>query len=212
MSDSQHLFQRRGVHPGGEGDPGPQGIARWLCPCRAERRVAHRDRRQTWRPFWPRPTACFLRPPSPTASPISSIAAARRALSGCWTRTRWPLPITAATGNTSRKAISRKTRKAHIFVMDYAHRRRVKIWGEARVVGRRSGVAAIADAEGLKARPEQVILFGSRRGTPIARSTFRRNSTPPTWRRRWPRAMRALRNWRPSWRALKGAAVRPKAH
>ena len=24
--------------------------------------------------------------------------------------------------------------KAHIFVMDYAHRRRVKIWGEARVV------------------------------------------------------------------------------
>src|ERR1700761_9098718 len=24
--------------------------------------------------------------------------------------------------------------KAHIFIMDYAHRRRVKIWGEARVV------------------------------------------------------------------------------
>ena len=26
--------------------------------------------------------------------------------------------------------------KAYIFVMDYAHRRRVKIWGEARVVAR----------------------------------------------------------------------------
>jgi uncharacterized protein len=41
--------------------------------------------------------------------------------------------------------------KAHIFVMDYAHRRRVKIWGEARVVD--------DDPAGYKARPEQVILF-----------------------------------------------------
>ena len=40
--------------------------------------------------------------------------------------------------------------KAHIFLMDYAHRRRVKIWGEAKRGGRRSGFAAIADAAGLQ--------------------------------------------------------------
>ena len=46
-----------------------------------------------------------------TASPISSIAADRRASSRSWTRTRWRSPITAATGNTSRKATCPKTPK-----------------------------------------------------------------------------------------------------
>jgi len=49
--------------------------------------------------------------------------------------------------------------KAHIFLMDYAHRRRVKIWGEARVVDDDPALLAIAEAQGYKARPEQVILF-----------------------------------------------------
>ena len=39
--------------------------------------------------------------------------------------------------------------KAYIFVMDYAHRRRVKIWGEARGGRGRRGADDIADAEGL---------------------------------------------------------------
>lgn len=49
--------------------------------------------------------------------------------------------------------------KAHLFLMDYAHRQRVKIWGEARVV---EGDAELADRlfpPGYRARVEQVVLF-----------------------------------------------------
>jgi predicted pyridoxine 5'-phosphate oxidase superfamily flavin-nucleotide-binding protein len=49
--------------------------------------------------------------------------------------------------------------KAHIFLMDYAHRRRVKIWGEARVVEDDPALLASMMPQGYKARPEQVILF-----------------------------------------------------
>lgn len=49
--------------------------------------------------------------------------------------------------------------KAHIFVMDYAHRRRVKIWGEARVVDDDPALLKSLMPAGYKARPEQVILF-----------------------------------------------------
>ena len=48
---------------------------------------------------------------------------------------------------------------AHIFVMDYAHRRRVKIWGEARVVDDDPALTTALMLKGYKARPEQVILF-----------------------------------------------------
>jgi predicted pyridoxine 5'-phosphate oxidase superfamily flavin-nucleotide-binding protein len=49
--------------------------------------------------------------------------------------------------------------KAHIFVTDYAHRRRVKIWGEARVVDDDPALLQSLMPAGYKARPEQVILF-----------------------------------------------------
>jgi len=49
--------------------------------------------------------------------------------------------------------------KAYIFVMDYAHRRRVKIWGEARVVDDDPALMTTLMPQGYKARPEQVILF-----------------------------------------------------
>lgn len=49
--------------------------------------------------------------------------------------------------------------KANIFVMDYAHRRRVKIWGEARVVEDDPTLTDSLMPQGYKARPEQVILF-----------------------------------------------------
>jgi predicted pyridoxine 5'-phosphate oxidase superfamily flavin-nucleotide-binding protein len=49
--------------------------------------------------------------------------------------------------------------KAYIFVMDYAHRRRVKIWGEARVVEDDPALTQSLMPQGYKARPEQVILF-----------------------------------------------------
>ncbi len=49
--------------------------------------------------------------------------------------------------------------KAYIFVMDYAHRRRVKIWGEARIVEDDPALKDLLMPRGYKARPEQVILF-----------------------------------------------------
>ena len=49
--------------------------------------------------------------------------------------------------------------KAYLFVMDYAHRRRVKIWGEARVVEDDPALTQSLMPKGYRARPEQVILF-----------------------------------------------------
>ena len=43
--------------------------------------------------------------------------------------------------------------QAHIFVMDYAHRRRVKIWGEARVVDDDLALTEALMPTGYKARP-----------------------------------------------------------
>ena len=49
--------------------------------------------------------------------------------------------------------------KAYIFLMDYAQRRRVKLWGRARVVEDDEALLARLWPEGYKARPEQAILF-----------------------------------------------------
>ena len=49
--------------------------------------------------------------------------------------------------------------KAYIFVMDYVHRRRVKIWGEARVVEDDPALLKSLMPQGYRAKPEQVILF-----------------------------------------------------
>ncbi len=49
--------------------------------------------------------------------------------------------------------------KAFLFLMDYAHRRRIKIWGRARVVRDDPALLTQLMPEAYKARPEQVILF-----------------------------------------------------
>ena len=49
--------------------------------------------------------------------------------------------------------------RAYIFLMDYAHRRRVKIWGTARVVEYDAALTESLMPAGYRARPEQVILF-----------------------------------------------------
>ena len=49
--------------------------------------------------------------------------------------------------------------RAYIFLMDYAHRRRVKLWGEARVVDDDPALLKSLMPGDYKARPEQVILF-----------------------------------------------------
>ena len=49
--------------------------------------------------------------------------------------------------------------KAYVFVMDYAHRRRVKLWGEARVVDDDPALMQSLIPKGYEARPEQAIVF-----------------------------------------------------
>jgi predicted pyridoxine 5'-phosphate oxidase superfamily flavin-nucleotide-binding protein len=49
--------------------------------------------------------------------------------------------------------------KAHLFLIDYSHQRRVKIWGEARVIEDDAELIAKLMPDAYKARPEQVILF-----------------------------------------------------
>jgi predicted pyridoxine 5'-phosphate oxidase superfamily flavin-nucleotide-binding protein len=58
-----------------------------------------------------------------------------------------------STGNLS------ENDQAFLFLMDYAHRRRIKLWGRARVVVGDSALEARLMPGGYAARPEQVILF-----------------------------------------------------
>ncbi|MGO8779123.1 MAG: pyridoxamine 5'-phosphate oxidase family protein [Rhodomicrobium sp.] len=49
--------------------------------------------------------------------------------------------------------------KAYLFLIDYAQRRRVKIWGEARIVEADAELTARLMPKDYGARPEQVIVF-----------------------------------------------------
>lgn len=49
--------------------------------------------------------------------------------------------------------------RAFLFLMDYAHRRRIKLWGRARVVENDPALLARLMPEGYQAAPEQAILF-----------------------------------------------------
>lgn len=52
-----------------------------------------------------------------------------------------------------------ENRKAHLFLMDYAHRQRIKIWGEAQVVEGDAALTAQLMPRDYAARAEQVIVF-----------------------------------------------------
>lgn len=49
--------------------------------------------------------------------------------------------------------------KAHLFLIDYANRRRIKLWGTARVVEGDEPLMRRLMPAGYRARPEQVVLF-----------------------------------------------------
>ncbi len=49
--------------------------------------------------------------------------------------------------------------RAYIFLMDYANRRRIKIWGTAKVVEDDAELLARLTPDGYKARPERVFVF-----------------------------------------------------
>ena len=126
---------------------------------RVEQQAAGAPRSTTTSPrSSPRRTASSLPPPPPTASPTSSIAAGRRVSSVLDKNT---LAFADYSGN--RQYITQgnlsENPKAYIFLMDYAHRRRVKIWGEARVVDDDPALLQSLMPQGYKARPEQAILF-----------------------------------------------------
>lgn len=57
------------------------------------------------------------------------------------------------TGNLAENA------RAFIFLMDYAHRQRIKLWGTARVIEGDAEMEQRLMPEGYRARPEQVIVF-----------------------------------------------------
>lgn len=52
-----------------------------------------------------------------------------------------------------------ENKKACIFLMDYAHRRRIKIWGEARTIENDPELLEQVFDRDYKARPERVIVF-----------------------------------------------------
>jgi predicted pyridoxine 5'-phosphate oxidase superfamily flavin-nucleotide-binding protein len=52
-----------------------------------------------------------------------------------------------------------ENRRAHLFLIDYRQRRRIKIWGEARVIEDDAALVARLMPAGYKARPAQVIMF-----------------------------------------------------
>jgi predicted pyridoxine 5'-phosphate oxidase superfamily flavin-nucleotide-binding protein len=49
--------------------------------------------------------------------------------------------------------------RAFLFLIDYAHRQRIKVWGEARVVEDDPALVQSLMPAGYKARPEQAFLF-----------------------------------------------------
>jgi hypothetical protein len=49
--------------------------------------------------------------------------------------------------------------KAYLFLIDYAHKQRIKIWGEARVIEGDAELTNRLMPQGYKARPERAILF-----------------------------------------------------
>ena len=69
------------------------------------------------------------------------------------------MPTTAATGNTSRSPIFRKTTAPILFLLDPARRQRIKLWGRARVVENDPALIEKLFDNGYKARPERAILF-----------------------------------------------------
>jgi predicted pyridoxine 5'-phosphate oxidase superfamily flavin-nucleotide-binding protein len=52
-----------------------------------------------------------------------------------------------------------ETSKAFLFLMDYANRRRIKLWGRARIIEADTALLARLMPQGYAARPEQAILF-----------------------------------------------------
>jgi uncharacterized protein len=154
---NSHLRQRRGVHAGGEVDQTRKG---------SREGYAHAEQRG-WRTEVDENVAAFLADANSfylaTASADGQPYIQHRGGPKGFLKVldKQTLAFTEYAGN--RQYITQgnlsENPKAYIFVMDYAHRRRAKIWGEARVVEDDEALTTSLMPKGYRARPEQVILF-----------------------------------------------------
>jgi hypothetical protein len=95
--------------------------------------------------------------------------------------------------------------KAHLFLIDYANRRRIKIWGEARIVEGDAELTAKLMPNGYRARPEQVVLFTiSAWDANCPQHIFHSASRLPMSRPPWPNATNASRHWKRNSRGCVG--------
>ena len=80
--------------------------------------------------------------------------------------------------------------RAQLFLIDYATRRRVKIWGKARVVEGDDALMATLTPQGYRARPSQAILFAVKAWDANCPQHIPLNSRRPTSPQRSPDATR----------------------
>ena len=146
------LFQRRRVYPGGEGHPVPQGLAE---------AYAHVEDRGGWRTEVDEGLAAFLAESNSfyfaTASAEGQPYIQHRGGPKGFIKVLDKNTLAFADYSGNRQYITQgnlsENRKAYIFVMDYAHRRRVKLWGEARVVEDDDALLQSLMPKGYRARP-----------------------------------------------------------
>lgn len=87
--------------------------------------------------------------------------------------------------------------KAFLFLIDYAHRRRIKIWGTARVIEGDEALLGQLMRRTTRPGPNRWCCSPFQPGTPIARSIFPSASKPLTLPLPSPDVTRALPSLRP---------------
>ena len=86
--------------------------------------------------------------------------------------------------------------KAYLFLIDYARRRRIKIWGKARAIEGDADLTARLMPADTKRAPNRSSFSTSQPGTRIARSTYPSDSKRAMSRPRSPKKISASRNWK----------------
>ena len=196
-------FQRRRLHPRRQGRPGQARLARALRQDGGERRLAHGRSRPIWPASWPRRVRFYLATASADGQPYVQ----HRGGPPGFLRVVDERTLGFADFKGNRQYITTgnlaENRKAFIFVMDYAQRRRVKLWGRARVVEDDAALLAQPLARGLQGAPragDRVRGRGLGHQLPAAhpadvprrgRGPHHRCSSRPasaSWKPRWPRS------------------------
>jgi len=86
--------------------------------------------------------------------------------------------------------------QAFLFLMDYAHRRRVKIWGSARIIEAHSELISRLMPKGYSARAERAVLFQVRAWDVNCPRHIPQNSTLPKSPKSWQSCRSASNFWK----------------